>query len=115
MVVEDRWFDTAAAEAVAVRMDIVGWQVAEIQLAHIAELQVARIEAVQAGRMGAHTADQVAQAVAGIEVGHMRKGCRTVAFPAAPCRLPSDMAFAVSGQVEAWVSSSFPYRRESPG
>lgn len=78
-------------------MDTVGWQVAEIQLAHIAEeLQVARIAAVRI-RMETHIADQVAQAAAGIEVGHMRKGCRIVAFPAEPW----DMAFAVSVQVGA--------------
>ena len=93
----DRWVDTAAAEAAAVvHMDTVGWQVA-VQLAHIAELQVARMAAVQADRMEAHTADQVAQAAVGIEVDHMRKGCRTVAFPA----VPWDTAFAVSVQVEA--------------
>ena len=77
-------------------MDTVGWQVA-VQLAHIAGLQVVRMAAAQVDRMAAHTTDQVAQAAAGIEVGHMRKGCRIVAFPAAPW----DMAFAVSVQVEA--------------
>jgi hypothetical protein len=101
--VVDRWVDTVAAEAAAVRMDTVGWQVAEIQLARIAEeLQVARIAAVQVDRKETHTADQVAQAAAGIEAGHMRKGCRTVAFPAAvPCHSPWDMALAVSEQAEA--------------
>jgi hypothetical protein len=83
-------------------MDTVGWQVAEIQLAHIAEeLQVARIAAVRI-RMETHIADQVAQAAAGIEAGHKRKGCHTAASPAAvPCRSPWDMASAVSAQVEA--------------
>jgi hypothetical protein len=101
--VVDRWVDTVAAEAAAVRMDTVDWQVAGIRLAHIAEeRQVARIAAVQVDRKETHTADQVAQAAAGIEAGHMRKGCRTVAFPAAvPCHSPWDMALAVSEQAEA--------------
>jgi hypothetical protein len=95
--VADRWADTAAAgPAAVVQMDTVGWRVA-VQLARIAELQVARTAAAQVDRMEAHTADQVARAAVGIEADHMRKGCRTVAFPAAPW----DMAFAVSVRVEA--------------
>jgi hypothetical protein len=104
VVVVDHWVDIAAAEAAAVgHMDTVGWQVAEIQLARIAEeLQVAHMAAVQVVRMETSIADLVAQVAAGIEVGRTRKGCRTVAFPAAvPCRSPWGMALAVSEQVEA--------------
>ena len=98
-----RWVDIAPAEAAAVvHMDTVGW-VAEIQLARTAEeLQAVHMAAAQLDRMETRTVDQVAQVAAGTGVGHMRKDCRTVAFPAAaPCRSPWGMALAVSVQVEA--------------
>ena len=58
----NHWADTAAVGAAAVvHMDIVDWQVAEIQLAHIAEeLQAARMAAVLVVRKETSTADQVA-------------------------------------------------------
>jgi hypothetical protein len=90
-----RSVDTAAAAvAVEARRDIVDFQAAENQLARIVEArQVEHIAA--AHHMERHTADQVGQLPADIEVDHcalsdhIHTDCRTVASQVdASCRSP---------------------------
>ena len=90
-----RSVDTAAAAvAVEARMDIVGYQAAENQLARIVEVRQAVRTPVD-HRTERRTADQVGQLPAGIEVGHCASSgrthmdCRIVASQVgAPCRSP---------------------------